>query len=1799
MAEKSCSLGGGDIEDHDFVGTSSDTNSIMNVSQILSYSTDAQTKTNVNKTHNIGGGYCRFPKLEECAHFHYERVELGQISVLLVEDKTDLQSSNASQHETSSQTATSWFIIKVTAEKSDPYLIRRSFENLKMLDEMLHRCVYDRKISGLRELDEVEITPDLQIENIVSTYLTRFSNIASDSLTCGPVLTWFQLDNKGRRLPLADMDTMKSINTPAVGAAYGIRKYTAQACDEISIDVGDMISVIDMPSPAESTWWRGKKSHLQKSHYEVGFFPQTCVATIGDKVPRHLVLPAPLVGSLAVSPTKPVLRKHGKLIAFFRSFILSRPSRRRLKQSGIYKERVFSCDLSEHLLNSGQDIPMVLKCCSEFIEEHGIVDGIYRLSGITSNIQKLRRSFDEERVPDLTHPEIRQDIHAMSSLLKMYFRELPNPLCTYQLYDNFVDAIQTKGDASLRLKVMKETVQKLPPPHYRTLKYLAQHLNTIARQSVSTGMTDRNLAIVWAPNLLRSPSLESGGVAALRGVGVQAVVTEYLITNCGLIFDPNDDYERYESLQYESSLTDTESIQVEQRDHLDHSCIERPKSLSVGGPKLISLEEAQTRHNRLEFIDINKSNINMTGGSSSYIEVGGGPSSLPDKYHTVLPVPRSWQKRKTHSWKSLFTRNTRNANQDVNPTTAKKTIEISSPCQVEVNVKHISLRSETEKMAKSIDIYESKPMEICVRSNSIDSLRTVGHSRSVSHDSYFDLLQSPLRGGVTSRELSELGINFDREEPEMRIFSESESLVSSPKVAKETSRRTLRSRPDDYSNVNNSVNPSPKKQPRLNLQSPTDGARWSAISNTQSISTDESMCKRYKLEDQLSDIQFIDCTTPEHTTLNANTIYTSVQIHNASSASTPTPPTSPFVHIQNAPLSSARNADKEVSVGFNRNSYPDTKHNDQSTLERKEERFSYPGMGRKFTDDKKYVCRLPVNEDMNAIAHHKKMSKAGRFSYCDPNSIAANKEPPVSAINLILRSCSAELTKQNDTQRSKLSIATPSSPSQSPRYSLLVGETSSENSSSLNTPVFENKEFSTLLSETSSSQIITNTNRSNPVDDMQNMESLKQELSLDLEGSKMSVDDTSLSSLNKQIINIPSTPNTPNYTHTSGNTSQSMTPSEFGYQHLNRQSGAVSLESSPKSCDTNLYENLERSFSSYDGTTRLNIAQKIAPAKSSSPIRSTINITYNLRSPVRNATHENIFFSGNADSNKSKTVSGDYEVVNVVSDLKSKTTKPLLETSFDENTVYEQVKFFKGAVSEVNLLLLDNGNDNECVNADSKQPELETDLLLFSMDDEVNDSAPQVVPNVALGATKSEEDSSSTYACADVKRKFVENDDVLMSDDHDVDIQDSLEMNSEFSLYENVEYRKPTSIYENVIMKPITKPQESKDDNESSQVTIKQPVNFIVRQLANKFETSPVDSAPFDLIKPSAKKLDTNQNSPSLFKSKMDNKQLHKTVKITRSLDENAFEREFGSICKLDGVTKGSQQIPQIDCVSRRMSLEYIRPKTLNPPKRLPDLDDNETEICKSEGKSTLKPSSAKKVSDDVAVQSAPIKITPTTENPISLIQHNVNVDMPSIEGAGGPTVSNDDEKNPTMLTNIKVLGSFKLDRERIEKIKEERRHQLSEKFRSESFRGSDHSEYKKEKSKSKIELRELKDIEPKSESLRSKESSIGDYTSSHATLGLISNRVRRISDEKNQNECVDYMLDDAKMTDVREKAVTNRVRRFDENDFGRDRDNYSTNGQQMISAGRSSLGSQRERISPQFSIRDVRTMFESRSQNQ
>jgi Rho GTPase-activating protein 33 len=48
-----------------------------------------------------------------------------------------------------------------------------------------------------------------------------------------------------------------------------------------------------------------------------------------------------------------------------------------------------------------------------------------------------------------------------------------------------------------------DVVQQLPPPHYRTLAYLMRHLHKLAESAPETSMNTKNLAIVWAPNLLK------------------------------------------------------------------------------------------------------------------------------------------------------------------------------------------------------------------------------------------------------------------------------------------------------------------------------------------------------------------------------------------------------------------------------------------------------------------------------------------------------------------------------------------------------------------------------------------------------------------------------------------------------------------------------------------------------------------------------------------------------------------------------------------------------------------------------------------------------------------------------------------------------------------------------------------------------------------------------------------------------------------------------------------------------------------------------------------------------------------------------------------------------------------------------------------------------------------------------------------------------------------------------------------------------------------------------------------------
>ncbi|NWS89089.1 RHG31 protein, partial [Toxostoma redivivum] len=351
-------------------------------------------------------------------------------------------------------------------------------------------------------------------------------------------------------------------------------------------------------------------------------------------------------------------------------------AKQKLKRKGAAS--AFGCDLTEYLESSGQDVPYVLKSCAEFIETHGIVDGIYRLSGVTSNIQKLRQEFVSDQCPDLTREVYLQDIHCVGSLCKLYFRELPNPLLTYELYKKFTEAVSHFPEDE-QLPRIQNAIQELPPSHYRTLEYLIKHLTHLASFSNMTNMHTRNLALVWAPNLLRSKEIEAvgcNGDAAFLEVRVQQLVIEFILNHVDQIFNNN---------RKASSTENIESASV-------------VKSLTLPSAslpmKLVSLEEAQAR------------SLSASHPARKERRENSLPEIVPvigSLFHTVVDLPDSKRKLSTKSkkWKSIF---------NLGRSGSESKSKLSRNGSVFVRAQKLSEKA-TIRPAKSMDSLCSLPVE--------------------------------------------------------------------------------------------------------------------------------------------------------------------------------------------------------------------------------------------------------------------------------------------------------------------------------------------------------------------------------------------------------------------------------------------------------------------------------------------------------------------------------------------------------------------------------------------------------------------------------------------------------------------------------------------------------------------------------------------------------------------------------------------------------------------------------------------------------------------------------------------------------------------------------------------------------------------------------------------------------------------------------------------------------------------------------------------------------------------------------
>ncbi|XP_064340808.1 rho GTPase-activating protein 15 isoform X5 [Camelus dromedarius] len=125
-----------------------------------------------------------------------------------------------------------------------------------------------------------------------------------------------------------------------------------------------------------------------------------------------------------------------------KKFITRRPSLKTLQEKGLIKDQIFGSHLHTVCERENSTVPRFVKQCIEAVEKRGLdVDGIYRVSGNLATIQKLRFIVNQEEKLNLDDSQW-EDIHVVTGALKMFFRELPEPLFPYSFFERFVEAIR-------------------------------------------------------------------------------------------------------------------------------------------------------------------------------------------------------------------------------------------------------------------------------------------------------------------------------------------------------------------------------------------------------------------------------------------------------------------------------------------------------------------------------------------------------------------------------------------------------------------------------------------------------------------------------------------------------------------------------------------------------------------------------------------------------------------------------------------------------------------------------------------------------------------------------------------------------------------------------------------------------------------------------------------------------------------------------------------------------------------------------------------------------------------------------------------------------------------------------------------------------------------------------------------------------------------------------------------------------------------------------------------------------------
>ncbi|XP_051538231.1 rho GTPase-activating protein 29-like isoform X1 [Myxocyprinus asiaticus] len=223
------------------------------------------------------------------------------------------------------------------------------------------------------------------------------------------------------------------------------------------------------------------------------------------------------------------------------------------------KLHLFAIDFAQAAKNSTDGIPFIIKKCTSEIENRALnIKGIYRVNGAKSRVEKLCQAFENGKdlveLSDL-YP------HDISNVLKLYLRQLPEPLILFRYYNDFIglakesqsiivdeveasrgrtisDCPQISVELNRVLFKIKDLLRQLPPAHYKTMQFLIQHLHRVSERADENKMTASNLGIIFGPTLIKPRQTDAEvSLSSLVDYPYQALIVELLIRHYEMIFD--------------------------------------------------------------------------------------------------------------------------------------------------------------------------------------------------------------------------------------------------------------------------------------------------------------------------------------------------------------------------------------------------------------------------------------------------------------------------------------------------------------------------------------------------------------------------------------------------------------------------------------------------------------------------------------------------------------------------------------------------------------------------------------------------------------------------------------------------------------------------------------------------------------------------------------------------------------------------------------------------------------------------------------------------------------------------------------------------------------------------------------------------------------------------------------------------------------------------------------------------------------------------------------------------------------